>query len=756
MNEGWLIDANIDHKRNRLRLWIYIDHMFSLFYNYMPSLFLHSDYWQLSRLRSIVLEHPLVSDAVITSKRLNFYHKKKTPVLEVFMRPGDFKRVCKSMAEIPHVTIFNCDFNPISQFFFRTGFFPFGRVRYTTSDSMITALNNIDDRESIEYPVPNLTKLKLDVEVNLQGPVLQFSDPIRAIKLSFSNGNLDKHNDEQVVLDYFDESDLLLQLEKEIDYFDPDIVVTENGDSFLFPYLFNRAKVYGISLSLSRDGSKLWIPNTAGQSYWSYNRIYYRPPAVYLRGRLHFDKSTCYFYSDDGYEGVIEGSRISGLPPQKLARASIGTINAATQYIMAFKQDILIPERRLHFQDFRSADEIYVLDRGGLIFQPIPGIYEDVAELDFSSMYPMIMINNNISPETLCTTDRCPYNYKYCIDVPELPYRFCNRKTGLVPLALKPIVKKRLEYKRLMESSKDWKKYNRIQKTLKGVLVSCFGYLGFKNARFGRFEAHAAVTAFARETLLKTKEIAEDMGFEIIHGIVDSVWLKSKTGFDLPRVLEFAERVSKETNIPMHYNGRYRLFIIPSLQSIEALAPLNHYWGVFEDGRIKVRGLATRRHDQCNYVAEFQNEVIHFLARSRNIVEFMANVQDAIEILESYIRKLRRYEVPIKDLIITHRISHKLDDYRVQSRGLIAAKKLLIYGRKVQPGQNIQYIITDGDARSPMDRVSPVELISDFSRYDPEPYVVMLQRAFESLFPNFVRARLKKDRAQTSLLAYMD
>jgi len=55
----------------------------------------------------------------------------------------------------------------------------------------------------------------------------------------------------------------------------------------------------------------------------------------------------------------------------------------------------------------------------------------------------------------------------------------------------------------------------------KWILVVCFGYLGYKNARFGLISSHEAVTAGGREALLRAKEAAEDSGFEILHIYVD-------------------------------------------------------------------------------------------------------------------------------------------------------------------------------------------------------------------------------------------
>ena len=68
------------------------------------------------------------------------------------------------------------------------------------------------------------------------------------------------------------------------------------------------------------------------------------------------------------------------------------------------------------------------------------------------------------------------------------------------------------------------------QNALKWILVTCFGYLGYKNARFGRIEAHEAVTAYGRDKLLTAKEICEDVGYEVLHGLTDCVWIRKALG----------------------------------------------------------------------------------------------------------------------------------------------------------------------------------------------------------------------------------
>ena len=68
--------------------------------------------------------------------------------------------------------------------------------------------------------------------------------------------------------------------------------------------------------------------------------------------------------------------------------------------------------------------------------------------------------------------------------------------------------------------------YDKRQAALKWILVTSFGYLGFNNSKFGRIDAHIAVCAFARDIMLKISKVVETHGFEIIHGIVDSIWVK--------------------------------------------------------------------------------------------------------------------------------------------------------------------------------------------------------------------------------------
>ena len=141
------------------------------------------------------------------------------------------------------------------------------------------------------------------------------------------------------------------------------------------------------------------------------------------------------------------------------------------------------------------------------------------------------MLKKNLSAETILCS--CCLNSR--LRVPELDYNICEKRIGIVPTSLDILLKKRAKYKELKKASTSTTNeklkaavYDARQSALKWILVTSFGYLGFNNAKFGRIDAHIAVCAFGRQILLKAAKIAERYGFRVLHGIVDSIWVKRK------------------------------------------------------------------------------------------------------------------------------------------------------------------------------------------------------------------------------------
>jgi DNA polymerase elongation subunit (family B) len=408
---------------------------------------------------------------------------------------------------------------------------------------------------------------------------------------------------------------------------------------------------------------------------------------------------------------------------------------SSLQLYTAWKSDILIPWKKGEPESFKSGWELLVADRGGFVFEPKLGFHTDVVEVDFTSMFPMLMLTRNISAETvLCKC--CPDSK---VRVPELGYNVCEKRIGIVPKTLDLLLKKRLKYKALMRETSDEKIkqiYDMRQGALKWILVTCFGYLGYRNARFGKVDAHIAVCAFARDALLKTVRLAEEYGFEVVHGIVDSLWLK-KAGVSPREVAEFCREASKAIGVPLNVEGKYRWIIFLPSKISSGVPVLNRYYGVFEDGRIKMRGIEARRGDTPPFIAEAQVEMIKVLAKASNYEDFLERIPDALKVLKGYAEKLVSNSFDAQELLIAKRLSKHPSDYRHDVFQAIAANQLLKAGFDVYPGQTVQYLIVDSKSKRVNERVLAKQLINAKVNYDADKYLELLVSAADTLLGVF-------------------
>src|SRR3989442_9395202 len=442
--------------------------------------------------------------------------------------------------------------------------------------------------------------------------------------------------------------------------------MTHGGDSFIFPYLARRAQELGIldQLILGRDISPLRVYEVQGHSYFSYGKILYRDTAARLLGRLHVDKNNAYVSADCGLEGLFEVSRTCIMPIQRASRATIGTNMTSLQLYHAVKRDILIPWNKNQPEELKNSGELVVADRGGFIYQPEIGIHDHVGELDFASLYPTIMTQKNLSGETVnCSC--CPDSVNR---VPELGFNICERSAGIVPLSLKILLDKRARYKAAKKAAVDEElktRYDQRQAALKWILVCSFGYLGFKNARFGKIDAHIATCAFSRKALREAAALAEARGFTLVHGIVDSFWLRKQEAAkgeyeDLCRVIR------DKLRLPISFEAEYRWIVFLSSKIDSKGGVLNRYYGIFEDGKPKVRGIDVRRHDTPEIVRQCQTEMLDILTKARDSNEFRLLIPSALKVLARFVDSLRDGSVPLEDAEMFSNLAKNPNEYTHQ------------------------------------------------------------------------------------------
>ncbi len=483
---------------------------------------------------------------------------------------------------------------------------------------------------------------------------------------------------------------LLVNLRALIQRYDPDLLLTDYGDTWLLPYLLQQSKIHHISLGLNRELGRnpRWSKE---RTYFSYGQIVYRGQQIHLFGRCHIDRKNAVLWNDYALEGTIEVSRVTALPLQTAARVSPGTGISSIEMLTALRGGVLVPWQKQEAEMFKPAADLFTADQGGLVYQPKIGVHKNVAMIDFVSLYPAIMVHFNISPETILPNPNAENL------VPALGLGIDTSHEGLVPRALRPLLEKRIEMKKLLASSPAWDPYRKNFKSrssaLKWLLVTCFGYLGYKNARFGRIEAHQAVTAYGREALLRAKEAAEDMGFEVIQLYVDGLWVHHPNKTQPKDIEPLLLEIQSRTGLPISLDGIYRWVVFVGSRQNKKRPVANRYFGVFQDGSLKVRGIDARRRDSTPFVADAQMHLLELLAKAE---EPEAALPEAIAFIQERLRALRNGSIKLPDLLVKQRLGRKMEAYRTPSPAAQAVMQLNRVGKEFRPGQRVPFLYTLG------------------------------------------------------------
>lgn len=661
--------------------------------------------------------HCTVSKGWISKTEI--YSGKQLPVLEISTPDTlHFKEVIRRFEfEFPYYVFFNSDLTPVQMFLYRQNLFPLAFGEYTFEDDILLSVELHDKFDSMDYKVPPLNIMTLKPGCADAAPKYQHN-------LTFEVG----YEGREYLIEAETIEEVLTEINAHILRFDPDIILSEYGDDTLFPLLSEWSRKTRIPLYLNRDSSAADM-KTAEVSYWTYGKIVHRSAGFQLAGRWHIDMENSFILGESELSGLLDLARITRIPVQKQARTSIGTGLSSMQLNWAYQHNILIPAKKQEWEKFKSASTLLLADRGGLIYLPIMGYHEQVAELDFTSMYPTIMYIHNVSPETI-NCDCCNND-----SVPELHYTICEKRRGIIPETIGAVLKKRAEYKKREKNAADAKtkkEFHERQTALKWMLVTTFGYLGYKNARFGKIEAHESVNAFARDGLLRAKKIAEDRGFSVIHGIVDCLWLK-KSGATADDYEKLCDEILKQTGIHISLEGIYKWILFPESRMDPAIPTANRYIGAYTNGEVKVRGLEVRRHDVPKFVKNMQGEIIESMSKASGIDELKSLIPAIMEIVQSHLEKLRTGRVSPYELIIRHTISKEADEYENNSVQAVVARTMSEAGVALKPGETAEYIIIDHTGKKNPVKAKPFIFHQTEDGYDVEKYMELALRSIEVL-----------------------
>jgi DNA polymerase-2 len=725
MPDGWLLDATEAPDGTHLELWVKDEasrRAAPLVVPFRPPFLVDGPRRLLEELAHDLDDDPDVAGLAWRREAPTFYETKARRVLAVTPRRNDRRRQLAASidrrGEYRRLLLYDVDMTPGQLYHLAHGTYPFAPVD-RDGDRLVATI----PAESTEIPPPPLVVAPFEVALagHVRGTVVPPDPRLSAVQLGAARIE-------------GEESDVLAALSEELRRLDPDILLTDDGDGFDLPWLYERARALGHSarsFSLGRRPAPLTALST-GRTFVSYGRIYHRPAAFPLPGRFHVDRESSFVYDDAGVDGLVDACRLSRLSLQTVARQSPGTAFTAMEIAQALRLGVHVPWKKNRPESFKSARTLVDADRGGVILVPPPGVFDHVDEFDFASLYPHIMVRHNLSAETLeCAC--CPDSPERA---PGLGYRSCQKRVGLIPRTLEPILARRLAWKRAAADpnlpAAERRQAAQRAKMLKWVLVTAFGYQGYRNARFGRIECHEAINAYARDLIARLVPFAEAAGYRVRHGLVDSLWLTPLDPDRRPDAEAFARSVGETFELPLNYEGRYRWIVfLPTVEGDVGVP--NRYYGRYESGEFKLRGIGLRRHDTPALVRRFEGELLEMLGRAGSAEEVHALVPRLLARADAFAGAVRGGDWPREQLLVAHRVARRAEEFVTFTDTTAALRQLADVGVERGPGETVRYLIVDRRSRSWRERVRVAERLDPSVGYDADAYLELLARSAETL-----------------------
>lgn len=431
-------------------------------------------------------------------------------------------------------------------------------------------IENSEAFESSEKEILGLSMASFDLETHSPG---RFSNPLKdpIISVAMTSGEKeyvfawrqDKKKDSHVFFE--SEKEVVEEFVSQMEKTSPDIVVTYNGDSFDFPYIEQRCKKLGVELKRAFFGHEPRLKRMGLDNAYRINGVQHLDAYRVIRVMTRFGVVNLVKFDLESVSDAIFGANKKKVDHNDINLAwetgkgmkevidyniedATYTYKIAQRYLLLYAELCRLSHETL-FEASRSGASSLVEDllmrkafelnelvpnkpeegevkkrmlqsfKGGYVKEPLAGLHENIAVLDFRSLHPSIMISHNVSPETL----RC--NHKECMDgknvSPDKDW-FCTKHKGFIPIVLEEILEKRVEAKKGMKKTLPTDPAHALfaakQQALKILLNSHYGYLGYPRSRWYSRQCAKAITAWSRHYIRETINSAEEKGFVALYG----------------------------------------------------------------------------------------------------------------------------------------------------------------------------------------------------------------------------------------------
>ncbi|KAH7890713.1 DNA polymerase family B-domain-containing protein [Phlebopus sp. FC_14] len=415
---------------------------------------------------------------------------------------------------------------------------------------------------------------------------------------------------------------------------------------------------------------------------------------AYLPQRL-LDKLMCFV-------NYIEMARVTGVPFNYLLSRG-QSIKVLSQLFRKANEDgYVVPALK-----GEGTDEQY---EGATVIEPSKGYYDSpIATLDFSSLYPSIMMAHNLCYTTLLekqTIERL--NLTKDVDYIQTPnndfFVTKGRRKGLLPTVLEDLISARKRAKADLKKETDPFKRAVLDGRQLALKISANSVYGFTGATVGKLPClpiSSSVTAYGRQMIEKTKQEVEaefsisnghTHNAEVIYGDTDSVMVKFGPS-DLKTVMELGSQAATFVTakfvkpINLEFEKVYFPYLLISKKRYAGL-----YWTRPEKyDKMDSKGIETVRRDNCRLVSTVIETCLHKMLIDRD-------VKAAEDYTKHMISDLLQNKVDMSQLVITKALSKA--DYVGRQAHVELAERMRQRDAGSAPalGDRVAYVIVKGAA----------------------------------------------------------
>lgn len=568
-----------------------------------------------------------------------------------------------------------------------------------------------------------------------------------------------------------DEAELLERFVSCVRELSPDFLIGYFSDGFDLPYLKARAEKLGVRLSLSLDDSQpkfsrgfemtgktkgivhldiLKFIRTAYSQYMqsetlSLNEVSneflgerkkdfkLRHSAKigeedwenYFEYNLH-DSVLVFRLFEKIWPDVLEFSKIMQEPISEVSRNGMSK-NVESYILHNLERFNEIPERKPGHDEIgeRRMKGKY---EGAFVFEPTPGLYENIGMFDFTASYGSVIVTYNLSRSTFLEKSE---KNSYGVETMGMKLNFSS-KPGFFPEMLREIIEKRKQYKKELKEKPDVMKKARSN-AFKLLANSSYGYQGFFGARYYSYEAAAATAAFAKKSIKDAIENINKEGYKTIYSDTDSIaFLLGKKSEK--QTLEFLKKLNSKMPgiMELELEDFFRRGIWVTKRSGN-LGAKKKYALIDKNGKIKIRGFETVRRDWCLLARRVQNEVIKYILED-------GNEKKALKFVLEIVKQVKQRKVNRDVLIIKTQLKKSLSEYKAISPHVIAARKMEEMKIPTTEGNLVEYYIAEPEKDSKGKKLvrDRVKLPEEEGEYDIEYYLKnQILPAVENIFHLF-------------------